>query len=224
MKHIRFFLGLLTVLIGILKNAEYVTAGDVADLEDADVDAYGHVSLNDKESVAPEVKETVSRTTEEESKTIIEEETDKDLEESTVKIGADEVSEAPIEVTEEESYATESIPTEETTTESIPTEETTTESIPTEETTTESIPTEDTPYVEPEEKEKPFSSEPSPAQRPFSLASSSKDSIAFLKNKFTGAVERVKGLTPAEVKKAAAGALGAWGAAVGIRFALQRGG
>jgi len=224
MKHIRFFLGLLTVLIGILKNAEYVTAGDVADLEDADVDAYGHVSLNDKESVAPEVKETVSRTTEEESKTIIEEETDKDLEESTVKIGADEVSEAPIEVTEEESYATESIPTEETTTESIPTEETTTESIPTEETTTESIPTEDTPYVEPEEKEKPFSSEPSPAKRPFSLASSSKDSIAFLKNKFTGAVERVKGLTPAEVKKAAAGALGAWGAAVGIRFALQRGG
>jgi|NOAtaT_6_FD_contig_81_1943022_length_1007_multi_3_in_0_out_0_2 hypothetical protein len=214
MKHIRFFLGLLTVLIGILKNAEYVTAGDVADLEDADVDAYGHVSLNDKESVAPEVKETVSRTTEEESKTIIEEETDKDLEESTVKIGADEVSEAPIEVTEEESYATESIPTEETTTESIPTEET----------TTESIPTEDTPYVEPEEKEKPFSSEPSPAKRPFSLASSSKDSIAFLKNKFTGAVERVKGLTPAEVKKAAAGALGAWGAAVGIRFALQRGG
>jgi len=224
MKHIRFFLGLLTVLIGILKNAEYVTAGDVADLEDADVDAYGHVSLNDKESVAPEVKETVSRTTEEESKTIIEEETDKDLEESTVKIGADEVSEAPIEVTEEESYATESIPTEETTTESIPTEETTTESIPTEETTTESIPTEDTPFVEPEEKEKPFSSEPSPAKRPFSLASSSKDSIAFLKNKFTGAVERVKGLTPAEVKKAAAGALGAWGAAVGIRFALQRGG
>jgi hypothetical protein len=202
MKHIRFFLGLFTVLIGILKSADFVTAGDVPDLEDADVDAYGHVSLNDKESVDSVVKETVSRTTEEESETIIEEETVKDLEDSTVQIGADEVPEAPIEVKEEESYATESIPTEET--------------------TTESIPSEDTPYVEPEEK--PSSSEPSPAKRPFPLASSSKDSIAFLKNTFTGAVERVKGLTPAEVKKAAAGALGAWGAAVGIRFALQRGG
>lgn len=202
MKHIRFFIGLLTILIGILKNADFVTASDLADLEDADVDAYGRVSLDDKESVEQMVTETVSSTTQEASETIIEEETDEDLDESSVKIGVDEVvPEAPIEV-EQESYATETIPTEET--------------------TTESIPSEDTPFVDSEEK--PYSSETSPRKIPFSLASSSKDSLAFLKNKFTGAVERVKGLTPAEVKKAAAGALGAWGAAVGIRFALQRGG
>jgi hypothetical protein len=201
MKHIRLFIGLLTVLLGILKSADFVTASDLADLEDADVDAYGHVSVEDKESVEQVVSETVSRTTQEASETIIEEETDNDSDDSSVNIAVDEVPEAPIEV-EQESYATETIPTEET--------------------TTEPIPTGDNPYVDSEEKA--YSSETSPQKIPFSLALSSKDSLAFLKNKFTGAVERVKGLTPAEVKKAAAGALGAWGAAVGIRFALQRGG
>jgi hypothetical protein len=191
MKQIRLLFGFLILLIGLVSNADFVSADDVPEVEDADIDAYGHVSLNEKGAADSTVEETISRATPKESETSIEEEANEGLEETVEEIGEEEVTEATIEVNEK----------------SPPVE---------------SIPSEDAPYIEAEEK--PLSTEPTPPKAPFSLASSSEASMAFLKNKWTVAVEKVKGLTPAEVKKAAAGALGAWGAAVGIRFALQRGG
>lgn len=192
MKHIRLLVGFFILLIGLVKNAEFVSADDVPEVEDADIDAYGHVSLNEKGAVDSKVEETIiSRDTPKQSETSIEEEANEGLDESVEEIGAEEVTEATIEVNEKSP-------------------------------TMESIPSEDVPYIESEEK--PLSTEPTSSKAPFSLASSSEASMAFLKNKWTVAVEKVKGLTPVEVKKAAAGALGAWGAAVGIRFALHRGG
>jgi len=105
-------------------------------------------------------------------------------------------------------------------------EEEAVESIPEEsETVEEEKETETTPVIE--EEEEPVESKEEPVKIPSATVTESwipSESVAFIKDKVTGVVKKVKGLTAQEAKKVAAATLGVWGAATGIKWAMQRGG
>lgn len=174
MKHSINLFAVLILLLGLLQNKSifvcaddenYAAVEDEAELvAEADVDAYGYVSLNEQE----------------------EEETPVDTPKETQPV----VEEAYIAPEEEEEELVEEI------------KEKVEEKIA---------------AMQEEMSEKVHSTKPST-----SLTSSGKGSLAFIKNKIALAVEKVKGLTPVQAKKAAAATIGVWGAAAGIKFALQR--